>query len=136
MEPTYITKLHEQPLVTDLSEDYFEQGQQVHRSNYVLTWDGEQVPNQWGTIVWRYKSVRIEEPLSYEAIIRAIVRSRYSADEVEAILLNAQLPAGEAGDKAEEYRSELDGLQAWRAEAKRIAGEVLASEKIHEQITK
>ncbi len=129
MEPTYITKLHEQPLVTDLSEDYFEQGQQVHRSNYVLAWDGEQVPNQWGAIVWRYKSVRIEEPLSYEAIIRSIVRSRYSADEVEAILLNAQLPAGEAGDKAEEYRSELDELQAWRAEAKRIAGEVLTNQK-------
>ena len=136
MEPTYITKLHEQPLVTDLSEDYFEQGQQVHRSSYVLAWDGEQVPNQWGTIVWRYTSVRIEEPLSYEAIIRAIVRSRYSADEVEAILLNAQLSVNAAGDKLPEYRIELAALQAWRSKAKQIAGEVLASEKIHEQITK
>ena len=136
MGSTYITKLHEQPLVTDLSEEYFEQGVAVPRPDYVLAWDGQQVPNRWGALVWRYKSVRIEEPLTYEAIIRAIVRSRYSADEVEAILLNAQLSADEAGEKAEEYRSELAGLQAWRAEAKRIADQAMAAASIHEQTTR
>lgn len=136
MEPTYITKLHEQPLVTDYSEDYSEQGRQVHRANYVLAWDGEQFLNRWGDMVWRYKSVRIEQPLTYEAIIRAIVRSRYTADEVEAILLNAQLAPEVAGEKREEYRRELDELQDWRTEAKRIAGEVMAAATINEQTTR
>lgn len=136
MEPSYITRLHEMPLVTDCSEDYFEQGRQIHRANFVIAWDGEQVPNQWGTLVWRYKSVRIEEPLSYGTIIRAIVRSRYSADEVEAILLNAQLSVAEAGEKLEEYRRELNKLQAWRVEAKQIADQVMAAVSTHEQTTK
>lgn len=136
MEPNYITKLHEQPLVTDYSEDYSEQGRQVHRANFVLAWDGEQVPNQWGDMVWRYKSVRIEQPLTYEAIIRAIVRSRYTADEVEAILLNAQLAPEVAGAKREEYRRELDELQNWRTEAKQIADQAMAAASIHEQTTR
>lgn len=125
METNYITKLHEQPLVTDHSEEYYEQGRKVFRPNFVICWDGQQVANQWGTLVWRYNSVRIEEPPTYEAIIRAIVRSRYSADEVEAILLNAQLSKNAAGDKYPEYRIELAELQAWRTKAKQIAGQVL-----------
>ena len=106
------------------------------RANYVLAWDGEQFLNRWGDMVWRYKSVRIEQPLTYEAIIRAIVRSRYTADEVEAILLNAQLAPEVAGEKREEYRRELDELQDWRTEAKRIAGEVMAAATINEQTTR
>lgn len=127
METNYITKLHEQPLVTDHSEEYYEQGRKVFRPNLVICWDGQQVANQWGTLVWRYKSVRIEEELTYSAIIRAIVRSRYSSDEVEAILLNAQLSKNAAGDKYPDYRIELAELQAWRNEAKQIAGQVLAA---------
>lgn len=132
MDITYITKLQEQPLVVDLSEDYFEGGRFVHRPDFHICWDGRRVPNRWGDTVWRYKSVRVAAPLSYEAVIAAIVRSRYSADEVEAILLNAQLQPEAAGEKAAEYRQELEELQAWRAEAKRIAECVLAAKDDNE----
>lgn len=132
MEPTYITRLHEQPLVADFSEDFFSAEERVHRWDFLICWDGEQVRNRWGDPVWRYKSVRVGEPLTYEAVIRAIVRSRYTADEVEAILLNAQLSAARSGEKAPEYQRELDVLQAWRAEAKQVAEQVMKTVVIHE----
>lgn len=134
MEINYITKLQEQPLVVDLSEEYYEDGRLVHRPDFRICWDGVQLPNRWGDLVWRYKSVRVSAPLTYEAVIAAIVRSRYSADEVEAILLNAQLQPEAAGEKAAEYRRELDELQAWRAEAKRIAECVMATTDNNEKI--
>ena len=71
--------------------------------------------------------MRVEAPLTYEEVIKAIVRTRYSADEVEAILLNAQIAQDAAGDKYDEYRRELAELQEWRNEAKQIAERVVAA---------
>lgn len=127
MDLHYVTRLHEQPLVVDLSEDCYEGGNLKRRPDYWIFWDGQQVENRWGDPVWRYKSVRIETALSYESVVKAIVRYRFTSDEVEAILLNAQLPPAEAGDKHDEYGRELADLQAWRAEAKRIADRVMAT---------
>lgn len=69
---------------------------------------------------WTADSVRVHNPLEYGKIISAFVRLRYSADDVEAITLNA-------GDGNPDHERELLELQAWRAEAKRIAKEVLQS---------
>lgn len=65
-------------------------------------------------------SVRVHNPLVYGKVISAFVRLRYSADDVEAITLNA-------GDGNPDHDRELQELQSWRAEAKRIAKEVLQS---------
>ena len=57
---------------------------------------------------------RIElEALDYPSVVSAIVRCKYSQSDIEAIVLN--------GSDTEEHASEYAALQAWRADAKRIA---------------
>ena len=64
---------------------------------------------------------RHEQPLTegdYGKMVTAIVRSKYSADDVEAILNNY------AADK-DRYQQEFDTLQDWRNAAKEAARGVL-----------
>ena len=57
---------------------------------------------------------RIElEAIDYPSVVSSIVRCRYSQSDIEAIVLN--------GSDTDEHASEYAALQAWRAEAKRIA---------------
>ena len=57
---------------------------------------------------------RIElEAIDYPSVVSAIVRCKYTQSDIEAIVLN--------GSDTEEHASEYAALQAWRAEAKRIA---------------
>lgn len=57
---------------------------------------------------------RIElNAIDYPSVVAAIVRCKYSQSDIEAIVLN--------GSDTEEHASEYEALQAWRAEAKRIA---------------
>ena len=57
---------------------------------------------------------RIElEAIDYPSVVSAIVRCKYSQSDIEAIVLN--------GSDTEEHATEYQTLQAWRAEAKRIA---------------
>ena len=57
---------------------------------------------------------RIElNTIDYPSVVSAIVRCKYSQSDIEAIVLN--------GSDTEEHASEYAALQAWRAEAKRIA---------------
>ena len=57
---------------------------------------------------------RIElEAIDYPSVVAAIVRCKYSQSDIEAIVLN--------GSDTEEHAAEYEAMQAWRAEAKRIA---------------
>ena len=57
---------------------------------------------------------RIElEAIDYPSVVSSIVRCKYSQSDIEAIVLN--------GSDTEEHAAEYAALQAWRAEAKRIA---------------
>lgn len=57
---------------------------------------------------------RIElEAIDYPSVVSSIVRCKYSQSDIEAIVLN--------GSDTEEHAEEYAALQAWRAEAKRIA---------------
>lgn len=49
----------------------------------------------------------------YGRIVSAIIRDRYTADDVEAILSN--------GNDTEEHSAELKAFQEWRAKAKEVA---------------
>lgn len=74
---------------------------------------------------WEYESASVKcekRPNdSYESMVAAIVRARYSADAVEAITQN-YLADQEKG------KMELDELQEWRTEAKRMAKEAIGRE--------
>ena len=57
---------------------------------------------------------RIElNAIDYPSVVSSIVRCKYSQSDIEAIVLN--------GSDTEEHASEYADMQAWRAEAKRIA---------------
>lgn len=55
----------------------------------------------------------------YPTLVTAIVRSRYSADQIEAIVANYL-----DDDGNEQHRRELNELQTWRRLAKEIAHKV------------
>lgn len=59
---------------------------------------------------------------TYDQFVSGLIRSRYSADQVEAILLNIQ-----SNDPARmaEFQQELDTLNAYREECKKVIAELL-----------
>lgn len=59
---------------------------------------------------------------TYDQFVSGLIRSRYTADQVEAILLNMQ-----SNDKARmgEFQQELDTLNAYRDECKSVIAELL-----------
>ncbi|MEL7600543.1 MAG: hypothetical protein AAGU18_10670 [Proteiniphilum sp.] len=59
---------------------------------------------------------------NYEAFVSGLIRTRYSADQVEAILLNVQ---SSNPDRMPEFLLELDQLNAFREECKQIAAGLL-----------
>ena len=65
------------------------------------------------------ENVDIVGAIEYGAIVAAIVRDKYSSDQVEAILAN--------GSDTEAHADELAAFQAWRTKAKTIAHEVVDS---------
>lgn len=79
-----------------------------------------EIPQEEGAplTAYEYDSVRTPIGASYGEIVTAIIRSRYTENDVEAILCN--------GTDTPEHQAELEAFQAWRKEAKRIAKEVLA----------
>ena len=63
---------------------------------------------------------RIElNAIDYPSVVSAIVRCKYSQSDIEAIILN--------GSDTDEHAAEYQDMQAWRAEAKRIAKIVVDS---------
>ena len=69
---------------------------------------------------YTYETIRINRSdFNYGGLVSAIIRSRYSSDNVEAIVLN--------GTNTEEHAAEYEALQAWRNHAKEVAKAVLAT---------
>jgi len=59
---------------------------------------------------------------TYEAFVSGLIRTRYSADQVEAILLNIQ---SNNPERQTEFQDELDQLNAFREECKAKAASLL-----------
>lgn len=85
-------------------------------SNVVLRFNIEETDNGY---LYEYVIVKLGN-WNYSGIVSAIVRSRYSQDDVEAIILNA-------GD--EEHKGKYEELQEWRKFAKQLAKSVLCIEQ-------
>ena len=82
--------------------------------------EGNEVTKQaWTahTIVYKHKDPLTEA--DYGPLVAAIVRSRYSAADVEALMLNY------SADQTEEHRLEFNQLQTWRQVAKEAAREAI-----------
>ena len=74
---------------------------------------------QQQTDVYEYDSVRTPIGADYPTLVSAVIRSRYTEDQVEAIILNK-------GDGNPQHETEYADLQIWRSEAKALAKKVLA----------
>jgi len=81
------------------------------------------------SLIKQYKSLFVQvKSLDYATLVSAIIESRYSNDEVSAIMLNSlealDLTSSITDEKRADYLAEYADLQAWRAHAKEIAREV------------
>ena len=89
-----------------------------------LSNDGDSSSGQ--SLSTQYRSLYVQvSVLDYSTLISAIITSRYTSSDVEAIMLN-NLEASDAeseltDEKRSEYISEYDALQEWRKHAKEIA---------------
>lgn len=67
----------------------------------------------------------------YGAVVSAIVRDRYSASDVEAVLANYQEAIDGSSDLADtkrtEYKNDYAAFQAWRAKAKEVAKDAVGA---------
>lgn len=91
---------------------------------YLVSFDTEKLTgtDSEGNETESYKSAFVKvSDLDYSTLMDAIVRSKYSASDIEAILLNYQQMSITDADKKTEYQNEYDALQSWRAHAKEIA---------------
>lgn len=70
-------------------------------------------------------NVDVKAPVGYGSIIAAIVNDKYSADDAQALISNLTEARDETSAiepaKREEYISEWNAFQSWRAKAKEVA---------------
>lgn len=98
---------------------------------YQINFDTEalQTEDTEGKPVTNYRSLYVQvTALNYDALVAAIIQSRYTSSDIEAIMLNNIAAIGNTETLTTEKRSEYIGeymeLQAWRAHAKEVAHEV------------
>lgn len=91
--------------------------------HYTVYFNAEQIINDLGVRVFKYETVKVDGDISYEILVSAIVKAKYSDDDVTAILLNAALDKSE--ERYSEYQAELKDLQQWRKMAKEVARQAI-----------
>ena len=74
--------------------------------------DAEEMQHENEPLMMQCERIELNA-IDYPSVVAAIVRCRYSQSDIEAIVLN--------GSDTEEHAAEYEALQAWRADAKRIA---------------
>jgi len=97
---------------------------------YQVNFDTEALNEETdGQAVTTYRSLYVQvTSLAYDQLVAAIIQSRYSSNDIEAIVLNNMAAMGNtetlSTEKRAEYVDEYTKLQAWRAHAKEVASEV------------
>lgn len=97
---------------------------------YQVNFDTEALNEETdGQTVTSYRSLYVQvSSLAYDQLVAAIIQSRYSSNDIEAIMLNNMAAIGNTEtlttEKRAEYVEEYTKLQAWRAHAKEVASEV------------
>lgn len=85
----------------------------------VFNFDIEEVEQEDGSIQYRYHTAEGNIfNWDYSHLVSAIIRTKYSADDIEAIILNR-------GDGDQEHEEQYEALQQWRRHAKELAKSVI-----------
>lgn len=91
--------------------------------SYTVCVDVEEVPcgDADAPAEFHWTCIRLAEGrLSYDTLVAAIVRTRYTDDAMTAIINNHLLDTGNAGTEAEWQQ-----MQQWRSRAKALAREII-----------
>lgn len=97
-----------------IRENHF--GQTKRTINFNIEETTEEIKEKTG-YNFRYQSVELEPGIwSYPAIVSAIIKERYPDDAMDAIVNNYL-----ANPNHEEYKTEMQEMQDWRANAKELA---------------
>ena len=97
---------------------------------YQVNFDTEALNEETdGQTVTTYRSLYVQvTALNYSDLVAAIIQSRYTSSDIEAIMINNMAAIGNTEtlttEKRAEYVDEYTKLQAWRAHAKEVASEV------------
>lgn len=106
----------------------------------VQAFNGDESSSSGQSLNKQYRSLYVQVfKLDYSTLVSAIVLSRYSSSDIEALVLNnmeakEKLNLSSSGatsssdltfEKATEYREEFNALQQWRQHAKAIAQSVM-----------
>ncbi|HBG40435.1 MAG TPA: hypothetical protein DDW85_03340 [Porphyromonadaceae bacterium] len=99
------------------------------KRKYQLNFETEEVKTDESVT---YKSLYAQvSDLEYGTLVSAIIGSKYTSNDIEAILLNnleaSNTESTITDEKREEYIDEYKELQAWRLMAKEIANEIRSS---------
>jgi hypothetical protein len=93
----------------------------------------ESVTEEDGTTIddnYSCENVDIDGKRDYSSIVAAIVSSKYSNDDVTAIIANKALADDSTSDitdaKRTEYQTEYTNFQTWRSHAKEVADKVIS----------
>lgn len=87
---------------------------------YTIVFDIQELEHENETTYqWSEATFDLGKP-TYAQLVAAIVQSRYSNDDMQAIINNHLLEDGDT-----EHEAEWSAMQAWRAEAKVRAKEIL-----------
>lgn len=70
--------------------------------------------------VFKAYVVRIEQPLTHDKIVDAIITAGYPIDKMQAVQNNYLATPDDP-----ERKAEFDAMQAWRNKAKQVASEVM-----------
>lgn len=70
--------------------------------------------------VFKAYVVRIEQPLTHDKIVDAIITAGYPIDKMQAVQNNYLATPDDP-----ERKAEFDAMQAWRNKAKQVASEVI-----------
>ncbi len=83
--------------------------------------------------VWEAYSVRVQQPISRDKVVDAIVCAAYPSDRMQAILNNhlaniaTKADGNELDEDEQEHETEYVEMQAWRKKAKEVAKEAIES---------
>ena len=99
-------------------------------NNKLITFDVEEVKvkneamGEGGeaTVTTQYEAycVRVDEPVTRDRIIAAIITAAYPMDEMQAVQNNYMFDPSD-----EEHKAEYNAMQQWRTHAKEIASKVM-----------
>ena len=90
------------------------------RNNYLVCIDEETEYMEEGGTKYTYFGVRVPLDYTYDTLVAAFIRERYSDDKMQAIINNYLMEPDNS-----EHEEEFKEMQAWRKHIKEVCKEII-----------